>query len=198
MGVGHAASGGTARAGFGKWPLVPRIDRHRVWPAGALNVRPGGAPAVAARHPRLPVKAITIDELRALIQAEPPAGADVAAACDYDAVVLAGRCGCSLRWLERVFLEARRTPYQWLVEQRMLGDLEELHRLHFTGRLESIKRFAFERGYSNPSNFVRCFRRVFHTTPTAYLGEREAALRYLGIPLPTNRRPQHHLCPDRQ
>ncbi|MHB8524488.1 MAG: hypothetical protein ACYDH9_27550 [Limisphaerales bacterium] len=66
---------------------------------------------------------ITLDEIRALIQAGPPAGAEMAEACQYDVHTLAQQCGCTVRRLEQVFRgEAHRTPRGCLREHRFLRE----------------------------------------------------------------------------
>lgn len=129
----------------------------------------------------------TLCQLCALIQSDPPIGAELAQLCGYDPVALAQHCGCSPRQLQRVFANFGLAPNRWLFVQRLLRELRQLEHLYDTGQFESIKRTAVELGYRHPEHFVHNFKKVFGIAPKTFLAERELALKKLGI-LPTPRR----------
>ena len=125
---------------------------------------------------------MTFAERREILASETPLAQKVASGCNYDRVLLATQCGCSVRQLERTFKAAgRHSPHLWLREQKWLGHMVLLKTLSDTGKLESIKRLALELGYRHPENFVRDFRRVFGVPPKRFLAKREKALKSLGI-----------------
>lgn len=129
----------------------------------------------------VPTERITLDEIRALIQSDPPVGAELAQASNYNSQTLAQKCGCSVRRLEQVFRETHRTPHDWLQEHKLSCEAEQLVGLQLTGDLDSVKRLTFDWGYHHPDHFRRAFKAVFHMSPRAFLIEHKKALERAGI-----------------
>jgi transcriptional regulator GlxA family with amidase domain len=88
---------------------------------------------------------------------------ELARAANYRAEHLAGRCGVSLREMERFFqTRTGMTPHEWL------NRLRQMQALEFLAGDKSVKATAIELGYIHPAHFSRDFKR-FHGLPPSAL-----------------------------
>jgi len=84
---------------------------------------------------------------------------ELAQAAKYRAKNLAGKCGVSLRELQRFLLNrARRRPHE------LLNELRQMRALELLAAGKSVKETAIELGYIHPAHFSRDFKQ-FHGRP---------------------------------